>query len=125
MNSVMEDIDDGDHEESFLERNHQDLQRHSHQLNMDSMDNMEHASNAQTAQEIQVLKHSVSTLIDTVSKLEELVLFYKRSHDRSDCEHCSSTDQPLSMSHGMDSQMDLMSEEIECLKQRVKDLECG
>merc|ERR1711937_651801 len=62
-----------------------------------------------------MLKESVSTLIETVSNLEELVLFHKSNampspppqdgHQLHDCQ--------------------AMAEEIESLKERVHDLACG
>lgn len=68
--------------------------------------------------EIEMLKHSVSTLIDTVSKLEELVLFHQTNGG-------AVQPAPDGVDRIYGPRGDAMSEEIESLKQRVRDLECG
>merc|ERR1712130_389713 len=101
VGSVMEDIDDGDHEEPFLSDQNQTQSIDVHQMIIE-----QHQDEKTNKEEIQVLKQSVATLIDTVSKLEELVLFYKRNQCcRS--EHIDNSEYPTSLTN----EMDAMSEE--------------
>jgi len=58
-----------------------------------------------------MLKQSVSTLIDTVSKLEELVLFHQTNS--------------ITVQSQPDGPCQVVAEEMESLKQRVRDLERG
>merc|ERR1719242_1367681 len=106
----MEDIDDGDHEDPFLS-----VQNQTNSIHRMIVESRQDETTNKA--EIKVLKQSVATLIDTVSKLEELVLFYKRNQ----CCRSEQNLEPISLTN----EMDAISEEMESLKQRVKDLECG
>merc|ERR1712130_572316 len=101
---------DGDHDDNPIED-----EEHDREQSIDSKElTVDMATVQRQSEEIQMLKQSVSTLIDTVSKLEELVLFHQTNAVSSCCGD----------EHDVDDHQ-AMPEEIESLKQRVYDLENG
>ena len=133
--SMDRDIDDGDHEDSFsrMEAEHALLdeletakteEAAARGLTVDDGESESKEAMAATAQrqsaEIEMLKESVSTLIDTVSKLEELVLFHK-----SNAMPSPPPSGPSAGKEHDDRRCQAMAEEIESLKERVHDLERG
>lgn len=122
IEEVQRAIDEKVDEENGHEDNHQDHNENHHDdaehdkdLSVESKElTVDMATVQRQSEEIQMLKQSVSTLIDTVSKLEELVLFHQTNAVSSCCGD----------EHDVDDHQ-AMSEEIESLKQRVYDLENG